>query len=123
MADGNAKFEIPAEMRAFAEKSVEQAKQAFDSFLAAAQHAVNTAGSQMTTAQSSAKEASELAMRFAQQNVASSFEFAQRLARAKDPQEVIALHADYASSQVATLSEQAKELSRQASKLAGQGTH
>ena len=45
-------FEIPAEMRAFAEKSVEQAKQACESFLNAAQNAVNTAGSQVTTAQS-----------------------------------------------------------------------
>ena len=41
--EGNGKFEVPAEMRAFAEKSVEQAKQAFDSFISAAQHAVNTA--------------------------------------------------------------------------------
>ncbi len=90
-------FELPAEMRAFAEKSVEQAKQACESFLAAAQNAVNTAGSQVTTAQSGAKEAGELAMRFAQRNIAASFEFAQKLARAKDPQEVIALHAEYAS--------------------------
>ena len=55
-------FEIPAEMRAFAEKSVEQAKQACESFLNAAQNAVNTAGSQVTTAQSGVKEAGELAM-------------------------------------------------------------
>ena len=44
--EGQWNFEIPAEMRAFAEKSVEQAKQAFDSFIAAAQHAVSTAESQ-----------------------------------------------------------------------------
>jgi hypothetical protein len=41
--EGNGSFEIPAEMRAFAQKSAEQAKQAFDSFISAAQHAVNTA--------------------------------------------------------------------------------
>ena len=34
--DGNSKFEIPAEMREFAEKSVAQAKLAFDSFVSAA---------------------------------------------------------------------------------------
>ena len=116
-------FEIPAEMRAFAEKSVEQAKQACESFLNAAQNAVNTAGSQVTTAQSGAKEAGELAMRFAQRNIAASFEFAQKLARAKDPQEVIALHAEYAGSQIAVLSDQAKELGRQAAKIAGQAAH
>ena len=41
--NGNGNFEIPAEMRAVAEKSVEQAKQAFNSFISAAQHAVNSA--------------------------------------------------------------------------------
>ena len=116
-------FEIPAEMRAFAEKSVEQAKQACESFLNAAQNAVNTAGSQVTTAQSGVKEAGELAMRFAQRNIAASFEFAQQLARAKDLQEVIALQAEYASGQIAVLRDQAKELGRQAAKIAGQAAH
>jgi phasin len=116
-------FEIPAEMRAFAEKSVEQAKQACESFLNAAQNAVNTAGGQVTTAQSGVKEAGELAMRFAQRNIAASFEFAQKLARAKDPQEVVALHAEYAGSQIAVLSDQAKELGRQAAKIAGRAAH
>jgi phasin len=116
-------FELPAEMRAFAEKSVEQAKQACESFLNAAQNAVNTAGGQVTTAQSGVKEAGELAMRFAQRNIAASFEFAQKLARAKDPQEVVALHAEYAGSQIAVLSDQAKELGRQAAKIAGRAAH
>src|SRR5258708_7087633 len=111
--NSGANFEVPAEMRAFAEKSMDQAKQAFDSFLAAAQHAVNTAGTQVASAQSGAKEAGGLAMKFAEQNIAASFEFAQKLVRAKDPQEVMALHAEYASQQMSVLSEQAKELSRQ----------
>ena len=116
-------FEIPAEMRAMAEKSVEQARQAFDTFVAAAQHAVNTAETQAKGAQSSAKEAGELAMRFAERNIASSFDFAQKLVRAKDPQEVMALHAEYTKSQIATLTEQAKELGQKAAKMAGQGSH
>ncbi len=120
--DGNTNFEIPKEMRAFAEKSVEQAKVAFDSFFAAAQQAVNTAETHATTARTGAKEAGDLAMRFAERNIASSFEFAQRLLRAKDPQEVAALHAEYVKSQVATLTDQAKELSKQAAKMASQAT-
>ncbi len=120
--EGNTNFEIPKEMRAFAEKSVEQAKLAFDSFISAAQQAVNTAETHATTARTGAKEAGDLAMRFAERNIASSFDFAQRLLRAKDPQEVTALHAEYVKSQVATLTEQAKELSKQAAKMAGQAT-
>jgi len=120
--DGTSNFEIPAEMRAFAEKSVAQAKLAFDSFISAAQQAVNTAETHAATTRVGAKEAGDLAMQFAERNIASSFDFAQRLLQAKDPQEVAKLHAEYVKSQVATLTEQAKELSKQAAKIAGQGT-
>lgn len=51
--EGNADFEIPADMRSF-EKSVEQAKQAFDIFISAAQHAVSTAENQAVTAKAGA---------------------------------------------------------------------
>lgn len=115
---GNGGFEIPAEMRAFAEKSVEQAKQAFDSFMSAAQKAAATADQQVTTARTSAQELGHLAVRFAERNIASSFEFAQRLVRAKDGEEVLALQGDYVKSQMAALNEQAKELSQQAAKMA-----
>lgn len=117
--DSNMNFEIPAEMRAFAEKSVEQARKAFDTFVAAAQHAVTTAETQAKGAQSSVKETGELAMRFAERNIASSFDFAQRLVQAKDPQEVMALHAEYTKAQIAALTEQAKELGEKATKMAG----
>jgi phasin len=119
--EGQGSFEIPAEMRAFAEKSVEQAKQAFDTFISAAQHAVSTAESQATNARNSAKEVGEMAIGFTQRNVASSFEFAEKLVRAKDAQELAALHTDYVKSQIAALTEQAKELSKKAAKMAGQG--
>ena len=49
MADQN-QFEIPQDMRAFAEKSVTQAKQAFDGFMSAAHQAVNTFEGQAETA-------------------------------------------------------------------------
>jgi len=120
--DENSNFEIPAEMRAFAEKSVAQAKLAFDSFISAAQQAVNTAENHAATARVGSKEAGDLAMQFAERNIASSFDFAQRLLQAKDPREVAKLHAEYVKSQVTTLTEQAKELSKQAAKIAGQTT-
>lgn len=118
MADhGTAIFEVPAEMRAFAEKSMEQAKQALDSFCLATQQAVSAADRQAA----GAKDVGELAVQFAERNIGASFEFAQRLVRAKDPQEVMALHADYVKSQVAAFSDQAKELTKQAAKMAGPG--
>jgi phasin len=119
-SNGAGNFEIPAEMRAFAEKSVEQAKQAFNTFMSAAQHAASTAENQASTAHSGAKEVGEMAIGFTKRNIASSFEFAEKLTKAKDPQELAALHADYVKSQMAALTDQAKELSKQATKMTGQ---
>ena len=120
--DTSARFDIPADMRTLAEKSVEQAKQAFDIFISAAQHAVSTAENQAANAQAGAKEVGELAMGFAERNVASSFEFVQKLLRAKEPKDVMALHSEYVNSQIAALTEQARELSKRAAKMTGQGT-
>jgi phasin len=117
--EGTASFEIPAEMRAFAEKSVEQAKEAFNTFISAAQHAVNTAETQAQSARSGAREVGEMAIDFTKRNIASSFEFAEKLMHAKDAQELAALHAEYVKSQLAALSDQAEELSKQATKLTG----
>jgi hypothetical protein len=58
------RLEIPPEMRAFAEKSVEQAKQAFDGFLLAAHNAVNAFEGQAETARKGAKDVTEQAMSF-----------------------------------------------------------
>ncbi len=121
--ESGANFEIPAPMREIAEKSVEQAKHAFDSFIAAAQHAVKTAENQVETTRSGVKDASELAMRFAERNINSSFEFAQKLMRAKDSKEIMSLHSEYVSGQIAVLTEQAKELGKQAAKMTGHGAH
>jgi phasin len=120
--DDGTRFEIPAEMRALAEKSVEQAKQAFDIFISAAQHAVNAAETHAVNAQTGAKEMGELAIGFAERNIASTFVFAQQLLQAKEPRDVVALHADYVNSQIATLTDQAKELSQRAAKMGGQDT-
>jgi phasin len=118
--EGARNFDVPSEMRAFAEKSMEQAREAFDSFVSATQQALNTASSQAMMAQSGARQVGELAMRFAERNISSSFEFAQRLMQAKDVKEVTALHSDYVNSQIAALTEQAKELGQKAATLAGQ---
>jgi phasin len=112
-------FDISPEMREFAEKSVQQARQAFDGFIAAARHAVTTAETQAINARTGAREAADLAMRFAERNVASSFELAQKLMQAKDLQAVLAIHGEYVKKQMEVLTEQARELSQTAGKMAG----
>ena len=67
-----AHFEIPAEMRAFVERSLEQAKLAFDKFMDAAQSTMNTFEGQSKVAQASAKEVTQKIKDFAEQNVAAT---------------------------------------------------
>jgi phasin len=111
-------FQIPAEMRAMAEKSVEQAKQAFDGFMTAAHQTVTTIEGQAEAARKGAKDVSEKAIDFAEQNIASSFAFAQKLVRAKDIKELLELQTSYVRTQMQVLTEQAKELGETTGKLA-----
>ena len=117
-----ANFEFPAEMRALAEKSVEQARQAFDTFVSVTTEAASTADKQAAGARAGAREVGELAVSFAERNIAASFDFAQQLVRAKNSDDVMSLHADYMKRQIAALTDQAKDLSQAAAKMAGPGS-
>ncbi len=111
-------FQIPPEMRAIAEKSVEQAKQAVEGFISAAQRTASALEGQAETARKGAKDVSGKAMGFVEQNVATSFDFAQKLVRAKDLQEMLELQASFIRTQMQALSEQAKELGQSTGKMA-----
>jgi phasin len=111
-------FDVPTQMRQFAEQSVEQAKKAVDGFMNAAQKTVVTLESQASTAQSGAKDVGQKVMTFAEQNINTSFEFAQKLVRAKDIQEVMVLQQEFLKSQMQAMQAQAKDLGTTATKAA-----
>jgi phasin len=115
-------FEVPPEMRVFAEKSVEQARQAFEGFISAAHRTVSAFEGQAETTRKGAKELGEKAMAFAERNITSSFEFAQKLVRAKDIDEILKLQADYIKTEMEVLAEQAKELGERTSRAAKDAT-
>jgi len=111
-------LEVPPEMRAFAEKSVEEAKKAFETYMDAATKAINSAESSTGNMQEGARELGRKAFGFAEDNVAASFAFAEKLVRARDPQEVMRLQAEFAKAQMQALAEQAKALGDTAAKAA-----
>jgi phasin len=111
-------FEIPADMRAIAEKSVEQARVAFNTFMTAAQEAMATFEGQAKAAQAGAKDMSEKALGYAERNVANTFAFADRIVHAKDAQEFLRLQTEFVQAQMKELAEQAKELGESAAKMA-----
>lgn len=120
MADqGMPGFSVTPEMRAFAEQSVAQAQKAFDGFMAAAQGALSSMEGRAAAAQAGVKDMQRKAASFAEQNVAASFDFARKLLAAKDPTEIMGLHAEYVKSQMQALGEQTRELGQAATKAAG----
>jgi phasin len=114
-------LDVPPEMREFAERSVEQARKAFDGFLGAAQKTVDTLDSAGLTVQGGAKDMTKKTFSYAEQNIAAAFDLAQKLVRAKDPQEALQLQAEYVRQQFASLQTQAKEFGSAAQSALGQG--
>ena len=115
-------FEIPNEMRDFAERSVEQARKAFEGFVAVAQKSVGTVDAAAATTQGKLKSSGAQVLGYAEQNVNSAFELAQKLIRAKDPQEAIAHQSDYLKAQLLALQAQAKEIGALIQKSATPGS-
>ncbi|MCJ8143744.1 phasin family protein [Ancylobacter sp. A5.8] len=108
----NPKLEIPHELRSVAEQGVDQARAAVDGLIAAAHKAFDDAGRQVDAAHDNARELGRTSVGFAETNIAASFDFASRLAKAQTMEEWTRLHAEFVTEQVHRLSEQAKVLGR-----------
>jgi phasin len=106
----NLNLEIPTEVREFAEKSVDQARKAFDSYVAAAQKATAQSEAAASTLASSAKDLNSKAIGFVETNVKAAFDLAEKLVQAKDPKEFLAIQSEYLKGQLASVQEQAKAL-------------
>lgn len=105
----NPNYDIPPEMRDFAEKSVDQARKAMDGFIGAAQKTVDTFEGSATTVQASAKDMTRKTFSYAEQNIAAAFELAQKMVRAKDVQEAMQAQAEFVRSQFEAMQTQMKE--------------
>jgi phasin len=103
-------YEIPPEMRDFAEKSVEQARKAIDGFMGAAQRTVDTLEGSADTVQASAKDMTRKTFAYAEQNIAAAFDLAQKIVRAKDMQEAMRVQAEFVRSQFEAMQAQMKEI-------------
>ncbi len=102
-------YQVPNDLRDFAEKSVERAHKAFEAFAGAAQKALSST-TDLPIVSPGAKDVGVKALSFAEANVNAAFDLAQKLVKAKDPQQVFQLQAEYVKSQLATLQDQTKEL-------------
>ena len=101
--------QLPTDVRKMTEQSTEQVRTAINSYLQFFQRAVpaNVMGG---------NELSNKVLNYAQRNVQSAFEFAQKLAQVKDVQELVKLQTEFIQSQMQAMTEQVKDLSETATK-------
>lgn len=116
--NGKLPYEVPTEMREFAERSVEQARKAFDGFIGAAQKAVDSAHGSAESARANTQEATRKAMAYAEGNVAAAFDFAQKLVKSKDLTEVMQHQSEFLKSQMAAFQDQLKDVGTAAQEAA-----
>jgi hypothetical protein len=107
----NPMFEIPPEMRDFAEKNVEQARVAYGQFMEFMSQAMNAWSSAGGPETANFKALQERAITFAKENAERSFALGSDLAKAKDMQEVLTLQSRYVQTQMQTFGIQAQQLS------------
>jgi phasin len=112
------RFEIPKEMRSMAEASFDQARKAFEKFLATAQQTAGTIEERGETVRAGAKDISSKAIAYAEKNVQASLDYAESLVHAKDLSEIMRLHSEYVQSQMRSLAEQASEMGQIVSRAA-----
>ncbi|XSC43526.1 phasin family protein [Bradyrhizobium sp. RDT10] len=112
------RFEIPKEMRSMAEASVDQARKAFEKFVASAQAAAGSIEERNATVRAGAKDVSSKAIGYAEKNVQASLDHAESLLKAKDVTEVTRLHSEYVQSLMRSLAEQASEMGQTVTKAA-----
>ncbi|HEY0290891.1 MAG TPA: phasin family protein [Hansschlegelia sp.] len=103
-------YDIPNEMRDFADQSVEQARKAFDGFLEVAFKASNAIESQAASTHDNLRSVAGAAVSYAEQNVTASFVYAQKLVRATSLEEIMKIQAEFAKNQIETLTRQVRDM-------------
>lgn len=111
-------FEVPEQVRAFAEKGVSQAREGYAKFKDAAETHNSTVEAVFGSINKGASAYSAKVMEFVKANTTTSLDFAQQLFSVKSPAESMELWSSHARKQLETFSAQAKELAELGQKIA-----
>jgi phasin len=112
MKMANAAYEIPEELRDFAERSVNQARKAFEGFVEVGKKTAGTVDRAGNEPQAGSKDASSQVLGFAERNVNAALDLAQKLVHVKDAQEALALEREFLKTQFDALQNEAQEIGK-----------
>ncbi|MFZ5712931.1 MAG: phasin [Bradyrhizobium sp.] len=113
-------FEVPEQMRAFAEKGVSQARENYAKFKDAAETHNGTVEAVFTCASRGASEYTAKLVEFMKANSSAQLDFAQQLFGAKSPTGAMELWTGHARKQLETYQSQAKELAELTQRVAAE---
>ena len=111
---------VPENVRQAAETTLAQAKQAVDQYLHQATNLQEKVESSVQAAQASARSMNQNVWAAAEANINATFDFAQQLVRAKDPQEVVALQQKFLQQQLERMKGQMREIGGTATRTASE---
>jgi len=111
-------FEVPEQVRAFAEKGVSQARDNYARFKDVAETHNSTIEAVFASAGKGASEYSAKVMEFLKANTSASLDLAQELISAKTPSEAMELWTSHARKQFEAFSSWSKELSELSQRIA-----
>ena len=113
-------FEVPEQMRAFAEKGVSQARDNYARLKDVAETHNSTIEAVFASAGKGASEYSAKLMEIVKANTSASLDFAQELIGVKTPSEALELWTSHAKKQFETFSAYSKELAELSQKVASE---
>jgi phasin len=113
-------FEVPEQVRAFAEKGVSQARESYTKFKDAAETHNSTIEAVFTSATKGATDYSAKLLDMIKTNTNAAFDFAQELVGTKSLPQAMELWSAHAKKQVETFTAQTKELAELSQKIAAE---
>src|SRR3977135_1468542 len=96
-------------MREMAQTTLDKAKDAVSKYIAETQKLREKADSGVRATYSGVKEINDKAVAYAEANVAAGFELAEKLLKAKDPQEIGSIYQDHLKEQMEKMTAQFRE--------------
>jgi phasin len=111
-------FEVPEQMRAFAEKGVSQARESYAKFKDVAESHNGAIEAVFSIASKGASQYSAKLMEIMKANTSATLDFAQELVGVKSPSEAMELWTSYARKQFEALTAHSKELAELSQKIA-----
>ncbi len=114
--------ELPKSVRSIMKSSIEQAKKAFDTFVASSEKMIQSVDTSANPAAESLKQLNEKIAAFTRQNAESNFNLALKLADARQLSDIVELQNAHVRDQMETFGHQLEELRELTTKAVKEGS-